>query len=664
MFLLQYHPSGVGKKDLAFDANNRSDALPLFQELEFKSLLRGVGKAFKDVQAATVEEKIKNIKKYKLNTVVTKDDLDDLCMQLKKNKAFGFDTETTGVRALQDELVGMSFSVKEGEAWYVPCRHKTGEQQLKCDEIITALKPILEDPKIEKYLHNTKFDQLVMHHAGVDIQGITFDTMIAASLLIKDGERISLKKLSIRYFDEGMLTYDEVVKSKKLKNFSYVLLEEATLYAAMDAHQTLRLKKVLEKELKQEKLYKLYEQLEMPLCQVLVEMELRGIACDAKVLEKIGTRVTELLGRIHGEIVDNLSEKFKDINLNSPKQVEQLLFYELKLPTQKKSAKRTGYSTDQEVLQALAEMHPVPMLILKYRELYKLKSTYIDALPNYINPQTGRVQTTFSQTRVATGRLSSFEPNLQNVPASGYGVEIRKAFKPKKGNVFLSADYSQIELRILAHISKDKNLVDAFLKGHDIHAETAARLFEVKLDKVSHEQRQVGKRINFSILYGLTPYGLSKDLGISFSDAKKYIDTYFEQYPAVSTWMDKVIAFTKKNGYTVTLGGRRRYVPGIYEKNKNLYEEARRVAINTVAQGTAAEIMKMGMLKLDEALKKKKLNAQMLLQIHDELLISVAENQKEEVEKVVKKVLESIVTWQVPLVVTTRFGKDWKEVTK
>ncbi len=310
-------------------------------------------------------------------------------------------------------------------------------------------------------------------------------------------------------------------------------------------------------------------------------------------------------------------------------------------------------------------MHPVPALIAKYRELSKLKSTYIDALPEYINPHTNKIHTSFSQTQVATGRLSSSEPNLQNIPTNvGYGIEIRRAFVPPCEHLFLSADYSQIELRVLAYLSQDQHLLDAFLQNLDIHTQTAARLFDVPLDQITSEQRQLGKRINFSVLYGMTPYGLSHDLSIPFGQAKQYIDKYFAQYPGVSQWMETVIIDTKHHGYTTTLWGRRRYIPAIYEKNRSLYEEARRVAINTVAQGTAAEIMKQGMITLDGLIKKNHLGARMLLQIHDELLLSVPKDEIEFTQQLVKNTLEQVVQWNVPLVVSTRIGNNWKEVTK
>jgi len=665
LFLLQYDQTGLKKVDLKFDAANWAQARPLFEELEFKTLL----KELQDEQLSLfplIQQKMDAHKKYKLTMVVTQKQLDDLCYKLKQADAFALDTETTGLRKLQDRCVGISVCIKKGEAYYIPFGHETEESQLPRETVLEALRPVLESEKHKKYLHHTKFDQLVLFGEGITVRGVAFDTLIAARLVTKDWQKRKLEDLSLFFLDEPMLTYEQVVKKNKYKNFSFVPLDLATKYAAVDAHQTFRLQKIFEKELKKQKLTDLFYSIELPLTQVLFHMEAAGIGFDETVLQTLDKKVSKELNTLEKKILATVGDKYQSINLNSPKQVERLLFQDLQLPPQKKSAKGTGYSTDQEVLGTLAKMHPVPGMIMRYRELYKLKSTYIDALPKYVNPNTQRIHTTFKQTKVATGRLASIEPNLQNIPAdgTGYGIEIRSAFIPKKGSVFLSADYSQIELRVLAHLSKDKNLINAFLKERDIHTETAAGIFDVAPENVTPEQRKVGKRINFSVLYGMTPFGLSKDLDISFGDAKAYIKKYFDQYPAVSLWMDKVVKQTKRTGYVTTLSKRRRYIPGIYEENRSLYELAKRVAINTVAQGTAAELMKLGMINLQVALLEKNLDAAILLQIHDELLLEVAKDQQEQVEKLVKKTLESVVTWKVPLLVTTRFGKNWKEASK
>ena len=665
LFLLQMHPSGLTPQDLHFDEHNWVKARPIFTELDFKTLLKDID-AMEQVEKGVRPSVAEKMVGYEFITILSIDQLENLCGLIKQKKLVAIDTETNGLNPLvRNTCVGISLCVQEGTAYYIPFGH-VHMNQLTQDFVVKTLKPILLDPGIKKIFHSAKFDLKALHAIGLDVQGLCFDTLIAANLITKDWQRIGLKWLSEHYFGEPMLSFQEVVKDNKFKDFSYVPLDLATRYAAADAHQTFRLKPLLEKELKEEKLLELYEKIEHPLTNVLYDMEVEGIRLDTKLLAELGKKVNQELIDIELKIGELVGMDMADLNLNSPRQVEQLLFVKLLLPTQKKSAKGTGFSTDQEVLETLSAMHPVPGLIMKYRELAKLKSTYIDALPEYINAHTNRIHTSFSQTQVATGRLSSSEPNLQNIPADsgGYGIEIRAAFIPQEGDVFLSADYSQIELRVLAYLSQDKSLTEAFLSGHDIHNETAARLFDVPLDQVTSEQRQIGKRINFSVLYGMTPYGLAQDLRIPFKDAKHYIEKYFAQYPGVSAWMEQVVIDTKHNGYVTTHWGRRRYVPAIHEKNRPLYEEARRVAINTVAQGTAAEIMKLGMIQLEQALKKEHLRGKILLQIHDELLISVPKDEIAVTQALVKNVLENVVAWNVPLVVTTRTGKNWKEITK
>ncbi|TET05927.1 DNA polymerase I [Candidatus Dependentiae bacterium] len=664
LFLLQYYPTGLTKKDFAFDKDDWINACPLFEKLDFKSLLKDLDKLFG--QRYPVSNPAEKLAKYDFKTITNKEELAEFCSLLKKKKSFAFDTETDGIQPLQCKLVGISICAQEGEAYYIPCGHQVDDQQLSTQEIINMLKPILEDEQYIKYLHHAKFDQLVLYAHGVHIKGIKFDSLIAAKLLLKEWQSARLKQLSIYYFDEPMLTYDEVVKDNNYKNFSYVPLDLATRYAAGDAHQTFKLAQYLQKNLSDKKLVELYREIDHPLIQLLFDMEIEGISLDVQFLNQLNKKVVKELDTVKQQIYALIEKEWGRINFNSQKQVEQLLFYDLRLPPQKKSVKGKGYSTDHEVLSKLSKLHPVPGLIMKYRELFKLKSTYIEALPTYINPKTGKIHTTFSQISTATGRLSSYRPNLQNIPtdSGGYGIEIRAAFKPQEGHKFLSADYSQIELRVMAYLTQEQRLMEAFSKGRDIHTETAALLFDVPLGKVTHDQRQIGKRINFSILYGLTPYGLSKELDISFKDAKYYIDKYFEQYPVVSEWMEKVIEQVKDTGYVETEWGRRRYIPGIYERNKVLYEEARRIAINTRVQGTAADVMKLGMLQLDQALHKHGLDSKIVLQIHDELILSVPEIQLKETTNLVKSTLEGIVDWNVPLTVSLREGSNWKEITK
>lgn len=660
LFLLQYHPTNTELSDAAFDLAMWSCARPLFAQLSFKSLVREIDEVAGSNADIPVAD---NALTHESIMVTSREALQDIADLIRLKGICAIDTETDGLDVLRARLVGISICVEKGKAYYIPCGHLTGEEQLSCDELHAVLQPVFANASIKKYMHHAKFDELILAAHGMEVRGLAFDTMLAARLLLKDWQRVGLKDLSLYYFNEAMLTYDHVVKQAGYKNFSYVPLACATAYAAADAHQTFKLAALIMPEIEAQGFTELYYQSELPLNELLAQMQTTGILVDVGMLKDFDLKASDHLDQIEDKIFANIGRLKGSINLNSPKQIEHLLFTDLQLPPQKKSAKGTGYSTDQEVLQILSKVHPVPGLILQHRELSKLKNTYIEALPTFVQND-GRIHTTFNQIATATGRLASFEPNMQNIPVgSPYGISIRKAFVPAPGYQFLSADYSQIELRVLAHFSKDENLLQAFTHDLDVHTQTAAGLFGTSLDVVNAEQRQFGKRINFSILYGLTPYGLSKDLDISFKDAKHYIERYFSHYPGVRTWMDGVIEQTKKDGYVTTLGGRRRYIPGIYEKNKVLYDEACRIAINTIAQGTAADIMKWGMISVQRALDEKKLDARILLQIHDELLIEVAHHQMEEVQKLVKQSLEEIVVWEIPLKVATSYGLNWDEVS-
>jgi len=680
LFTLELYPVSITIDNALFYEKSWLKTLPLLQELEFKSLAAEIEKLGSSVvtfgkknpeQASLFATDEENFQEkpaalheiYNFILINKLQDLIVLCNKIKEKKSCAVDTETTGINSMVDNCVGVSIAVETGTAYYIPFGHQVETPQLDLQDIKNHLGPLFADENISKFLHHAKFDQVVLHQAGLPLKGVTFDTLIAASLLVKDWQKKNLKVLSEFYLNETMLTYEEIVKEHKAKDFSYVELDRATQYAASDAHQTLKLQHLFKEELKKENLEAIFYNIEMPVNDVLVDMQLQGIYCDATVLEKLNVLVSADLVMIELEIAEFTPEP---INLNSPKQIKELLFDELNLPPQKKSAKKTGYSTDAQVLATLAKIHPVPGLILKYRELFKLKSTYIESLPTYINKVTHKIHTSFNQTLVATGRLSSSNPNLQNVPTGnlGYEFDIRSSFKADKGHLFLAADYSQIELRILAHMSQDETLKQAFLDDKDIHTQTAAKIFDTTQDDVTSEQRDIGKKINFSILYGLTSYGLSKDLEIPYKDAQKYISTYFEQYPGILTWMDSVVEFTKTHGYTQTLYGRKRYIPGIYEKNRTLYDLAKRIAINSAVQGTAAEVMKIGMINLEKKLSSQNLKTKILLQIHDELILSVPQEEVEIVSVIVKETLESVVDWQIPLTVKIKTGQNWHQVTK
>ena len=689
LFTLQDYPTETEINDTLFNPANWSNAIPLLQKLEFKTLVADIHSAATDgkkntapvsaqqnifgapsiqIEADTQENLLAQSQKflheiYNFVLIDKLSDLLELCKKIEEKKLFAIDTETTGLEAMADGLVGVSIAIEPGTAYYIPCGHISDAQQLSIQDLITYFGPIFANKNIHKVLHHAKFDQIILHQAGMPVHGIVFDTLIAASLLVKDWQKKGLKVLSEFYFDETMLNFEETMKKHKAQTFAHIPLDVATHYAAADAHQTLKLYHLFDEQLKKQNLDKLFYDIEMPVNEILAAMQIEGIYCDAAVLEKLDKLVTADLITIESDIAVYTNGP---INLNSPKQIKELLFDQLNLPTQKKSAKNTGYSTDAQVLAVLAKIHPAPGLILKYRELFKLKSTYIESLPTYINAQTHKIHTSFNQTLVATGRLSSSNPNLQNVPTGdlGYEIDVRSAFKAEHGNLFLAADYSQIELRILAHISQDETLKRAFLDNKDIHTQTATKLFDVAADEITSQQRGIGKTINFSILYGLTSFGLSKSLEIPYKDAQKYIAAYFEQYPGIVSWMESTIEFAKTHGYIQTLFGRKRYIPGIYEKNKTLYELAKRIAINSVVQGTAAEIMKIGMIKLQKNLDAAGVDAKILLQIHDELILTVPQSELELVTKITKESLESVVDWQIPLTVQTKTGATWHDVTK
>lgn len=684
LFTLHIYPTATELDDTLFDPTNWDLAVPLFQKLEFKSLVADIASHSKQIQdeakkisslpifasqedatqQSLLQESRKFLhEKYDFVLVNNMETLLKVCAEITAAQACAIDTETAGLDPMIDPCVGISIAITPSVAYYIPFGHTTGEVQLPLQDIKDHLGPIFADQKIQKFLHHAKFDQIALHQIGLPLTGVTFDTLIAASLLVQDWQKKGLKTLSEFYFDETMITFEETMKVHKADNFAQIPLAIATNYAAADAHQTLKLQQLFQAELLKQNLDKLFYEIEMPVNEILVAMQVEGIYCDKSVLEKLDKLVTADLINIEADIAVYTKGP---INLNSPKQIKELLFDQLNLPTQKKSAKNTGYSTDAQVLSVLAKIHPAPGLILKYRELFKLKSTYIESLPTYINPQTHKIHTSFNQTLVATGRLSSSNPNLQNIPAGdlGYEVDVRSAFKAEEGKVFLAADYSQIELRILAHMSQDATLKQAFLNNQDIHLQTATKLFAIAPEEITPAQRNIGKTINFSILYGLTSFGLSKSLEIPYKDAQKYIATYFEQYPGIVSWMDSIVDFTKTHGYTQTLFGRKRYVPGIYENNKTLYELAKRIAINSAVQGTAAEIMKIGMIKLQKNLDAANLQTKILLQIHDELILLVPESEIELVTRITRESLESVVNWQIPLTVQTKTGVTWHDVTK
>lgn len=660
LFQLDEVPFTLKLNDLVFTPSAWQHARSFFATLGFSSLVKGMPARLPDETFAA---------RYNItiSIITTLEELRALCAVIQYAGACALDTETTTCESCEpigSQLVGISFCCGAGTAYYLPISHTGMQADLSREVVLEHLRPILEASHLKIYFHNAKFDLLVLRKFGFTNISCAFDTMLAARLVAGDEERVGLKFLSLRHLNQEMASYNDVMGSGNYTSFAQVPLQIAADYAAIDAHQTWQLVSILEKLLKEQQQETIFYTLEMPLMFILWAMEREGIILDGERLKKIGDYVEKNIASLEAQVRAAAGPAGQDINLHAPRQIEKLLFVDLGLTPLKKTASGS-YSTSHEVLVELARTHPVPKLLVELREMAKLKSTYIDALPRCVNPTTGRIHTNFNQVSVATGRLGSSDPNMQNIPTDEYGgYSLRSAFIPPEGHSFISADYSQIELRILAYASQDPVLCDAFAHDEDIHTLTAASIFKVSAWAVTHDQRQIGKRINFSILYGLTPYGLSRELNIPPKEAKLYIDTYFSHYPRVREWMEEVVERTKHHGYVTTLGGRRRYLPGIYEHNHNLYELARRVAINTVAQGTAAELVKAGMIACDIMLRAEFPAARIILQIHDELLISAPHEIAETVAKRVASVLESVVTWNVSLKVTTRIGSTWAAVTK
>ena len=622
----------------------------MFEEFEFVSFLEGM----QDRTANSLE-----VDRSEYKTILTEKSFNDLIESLAKKKSFAFDVETTSKRPVWARLVGISFSFEGGNAFYLPLAHRYlgAPEQLEFEVVREKLKQVFEDKSIKKCGHNIKYDLIVMSNEGIALDGVDFDTMIASYLLNPSSRGHGLDALTMEYFGHKNLTYKEMTGTgSKEIGFDEVEVGRATEYAAEDSDMTWRLKGKLQPQLKDSTL-KLYKEIELPLLEVLAEIELNGVYIDRKHLTELSSKIDKKLLRLEKDIYVLADEQF---NINSPKQLSVILFEKLKLPVVKKT--KTGYSTDVSVLGQLALKHKLPEQVLSYRQLAKLKSTYVDALPGEIFKKTGRVHTSFNQTVAATGRLSSSNPNLQNIPIrSDMGKEIRKAFTAEEDNMLLSADYSQIELRILAHLSKDKALKRAFDKGEDVHARTAADIFGGSIGQVDEKSRRMAKAVNFGIIYGLSAFGLSRQLNISRRDAQDFIDQYFSLYSSVKDFMGNTITEARECGYTLTMFHRRRYLPDLKSDNRQVRESAERIAINSPIQGSAADLIKVAMIRLSRNLKKIKLNSKMILQVHDELLFECPVQEKKEIESLVRKEMEGAYALSVPLVVDIGWGKNWNE---
>ncbi|MBW2662594.1 MAG: DNA polymerase I, partial [Deltaproteobacteria bacterium] len=552
--------------------------------------------------------------------------------------------------------------IKPDEAFYIPCCHDYPDvpDQLDLTDVLTLIKPVLENPAIKKIGQNIKYDWIVFARHGINLAGVMFDTMLASYLLNPSKRAHNLDQIALDFLDHRTITYKEVVGTGgKSSGFAGVPLKKAAPYACEDADVTLMAYNVLKPMLKEAGLTELFEKVELPLVPVLMKMEMTGICVDEEKLRSLSKSFEHQLEVLKDSIYSIAGEEF---NINSSQQLGRILFEKLNLPTQKKTKKKTGYSTDVDVLTVLADKHELPALILRYRTLSKLKSTYTDALLELVHPETKRIHTSFNQTVTATGRLSSSNPNLQNIPIrTNEGREIRKAFIPEKGWSMLSADYSQIELRILAHYSDDQILIKAFKDDEDIHTRTAAEVFQVFPSFITSELRQQAKVINFGIVYGMSAYGLSKELGISRKMATTYIENYFARYKGVKEFIDRTIEDARQTKKTSTLSGRIRFLPDINSSNKNVREFAERTAVNTPIQGTAADLIKIAMINVDSALRERNLKSAMLLSVHDEIVFEVPPDEISLVQELVKNIMEGVWDLKVPLKVNIASGANWAE---
>jgi DNA polymerase-1 len=592
--------------------------------------------------------------------------LEELVKQLQTAKIISFDTETTSTNQMRADLVGISLAVNGEEGWYIPVGHKPDlGTQLPLAEVINALQGPLTDKHIPKAGHNLKYDFVMLARNGLRPEPLAFDTMIAEWLTNPNSHNLGLKNLAWVRLDFRMTTIDTLIGTgKNQRSMAEVPIGEAAAYAATDAIAVLRLMPGLQAELKTNSAIKLLDEIEMPLISVLADMEMTGIALDIKFLKQMSAELSTRMNALEDQVFAYVGERF---NINSTQQLSNAIFDRLKLspPDRTRRTESGHYSTSAEVLESLRGKHPVVDLLLEYRELSKLKSTYLDALPEQVNPNTGRVHTSYNQTGSVTGRLASSDPNLQNIPIrTEIGRQVRQAFIAAPVCKLLSVDYSQVELRIAAHMSNDQAMVAAFRAEQDIHTATAAAILNVSLDKVTKEQRRNAKAINFGLLYGMTAFGLTRSSELTLAEAEDFVEAYFKQFPGVKLYLDNMRRLAAKNGYVETLLGRRRYFPSLKSQgNPGTRAREEREAINAPIQGTAADIMKIAMLRVPAALKKAGLSGNMLLQVHDELVLECPENELKETAKTVRKMMENAYNLIIPLQTEARYGHNWGEMT-
>jgi DNA polymerase-1 len=655
-----------GLEDLKLREQDDGQLLELFKEYEFRTWIAELEQEEASSSSNTQSREDnpdKETSKKDYSVITDQKELDQWLERLKSADLFAFDTETTSLRYIDAEIVGVSFAINPGEAAYVPLGHDYmgAPEQLDRDQVLDQFKPLLEDPQLAKVGQNLKYDKNVLANHGITLEGIAEDTMLESYVLNSVATRHDMDSLAMHYLGEKTISFESIAgKGAKQLTFNQIELEKAAPYAAEDADITLRLHQTLRPQLKANgKLASVYEEIDLPLVPVLSRMEQRGTLISASTLRQHSQELAERMAELEKEAHDVAGETF---NLGSTKQLQAIFYDKMGLPVIKKTPKGAP-STAEPVLQELAHEHELPRLILEHRSLSKLKSTYTDTLPELIHHRTGRVHTSYHQAVTATGRLSSSEPNLQNIPIrSEQGRRIRQAFIAPEGYKLVAADYSQIELRIMAHLSGDKGLLKAFEKGEDIHKATASEVFGVSLEEVSSDQRRSAKAINFGLIYGMSAFGLSRQLDVERKVAQQYIDRYFERYPGVLKYMDNIRKQAHDDGFVETLFGRRLYLPEINARNKQLQQAAERTAINAPMQGTAADIIKRAMVDVENWLLKDHADeARMTMQVHDELILEVKESALDKIRSGLEKRMSAAAELDVPLLVEAGAGDNWDE---
>jgi len=631
----------------AVQAPDEKETARLFQELEFSSLLVDF---LKKPRLPAEKE---------FHTILEEGELRALAGRIARAGEVALDTETDSAFPTRARLVGLSFSLVPGEAFYVPVGHDYlgAPLQIPKERALDILRPVLEDPAVRKIGQNIKYDLIVLEREGVRLAGVSRDTMVLSYLLEPNWGKHGLEKLALHYLQATKTPYKDIVgRGKNELTMDKVEIERAAPYACQDAALALELDRILWKKIEAKKLDRLYEDIERPLIGLLARMEVCGVRVDPGVLKSMSKELEGELGRLEKEIHALAGGAF---NINSPRQLAEILFHKLGLPAARRTKITKGYSTSLDILEELAAVHPLARHVLDYRQMSKLKSTYADALPQLINPATGRIHTSYNQTVASTGRLSSSDPNLQNIPVRGsWGTRFRRAFIPDKGHFLLAADYSQIELRVLAHLSQDPKLIATFLEDRDVHEETARLVFG---DSTGEETRRRAKIINFSIVYGTSAFSLAKELGTSAAEAQKFIDRYFSELPGVKAYLDRVVQEARERGYSETILGRKRQVPELRMPDRTIQQAGRRIALNNPIQGSAADLVKVAMLRAARELAARKLRTRMILQVHDELVFEVPEREKAEVEPLVREAMEGASELLVPLKVRLGFGPNWAD---